>query len=80
MSFLPRISSCLVEIKSLCVSILSEPSVTFHLGHCSHFRTLVWFCAEQVYPGRVFRRYALLGDDIGIGDRKVAEVYNTKTL
>lgn len=36
---------------------------------------IVWYSAEQVYLGRVFRDYALLGDDIVIGDRKVAEAY-----
>ena len=30
--------------------------------------------AEQVYPGRVFRDYAILGDDIVIADRRVAEL------
>lgn len=36
---------------------------------------LVWWCAEQVYPGRLFTGYALLGDDILITDKKVACVY-----
>ncbi|KAL0294250.1 UNVERIFIED_CONTAM: putative mitochondrial protein [Sesamum calycinum] len=31
---------------------------------------LVWWCAEQVYPGRLFTGYALLGDDILITDKK----------
>ena len=35
----------------------------------------MWYSAEQVYPGRTFRNYALLGDDIVIGDDKVAKVY-----
>lgn len=40
---------------------------------CHHF--LVWYCENKVYPGRIFKRYALLGDDIVIGDARVAEVY-----
>lgn len=43
----------------------------FALSH--HF--IVWYCADRVYPGRKFSKYALLGDDIVIGDEKVAEVY-----
>lgn len=42
---------------------------------CHHF--IVWYCAEKVYPNRVFKRYALLGDDIVIGDPSVAEVYRS---
>lgn len=33
---------------------------------CHHF--IVWFCSNKVYPGKVFKRYALLGDDIVIAD------------
>ena len=40
----------------------------------SHYY-LVWWCAEQVYPGKRFTRYAILGDDICIADSKVAKVY-----
>lgn len=40
---------------------------------CHHF--VVWYCADKVYPRRVFRKYALLGDDIVIGDRQVATAY-----
>lgn len=36
---------------------------------------LVWWCAEQVYPGENFQRYGVLGDDIVIAGRKVASVY-----
>lgn len=36
---------------------------------------LVWWCAEQVYPGRRFTSYAVLGDDIVITDAGVAQVY-----
>lgn len=36
---------------------------------------LVWWCAEQIYPGRVFRDYAVLGDDVVIADERVAQVY-----
>ncbi|KAF9590872.1 hypothetical protein IFM89_039181 [Coptis chinensis] len=41
----------------------------FALSH--HF--LVWYCAELVYPGREFRRYAVLGDDVVIADPLVAK-------
>lgn len=40
---------------------------------CHHI--IVWLAAEEVYPGIKFYRYALLGDDIVIGDEKVAEAY-----
>lgn len=43
----------------------------FALSH--HF--IVWYCAEKVYRGTRFSKYALIGDDIVIGDMKVAEVY-----
>ncbi|RZB76349.1 putative mitochondrial protein [Glycine soja] len=33
-------------------------------------------CAEKVYPGRYFDRYAILGDDICITDRKIASIYH----
>ncbi|XP_075515538.1 uncharacterized protein LOC142550184 [Primulina tabacum] len=36
---------------------------------------VVWWCAEQVYPGSHFTRYALLGDDIVISDKRVAQEY-----
>nr|DAB41751.1 TPA_inf: RNA-dependent RNA polymerase [Erigeron breviscapus mitovirus 1]DAB41752.1 TPA_inf: RNA-dependent RNA polymerase [Erigeron breviscapus mitovirus 1] len=36
---------------------------------------LVWLAAWRVYPSRIFKDYALLGDDIVIADKKVAEVY-----
>lgn len=35
----------------------------------------VWACAEKVYPGKYFDRYAVLGDDIVIADKEVARVY-----
>lgn len=38
-----------------------------------HF--VVWYCADKVYPGKKFSKYALLGDDIVIGDAAVADVY-----
>lgn len=38
----------------------------FALNH--HF--LIWLAAEQVYPGRTFDRYAVLGDDVVIADEK----------
>lgn len=43
----------------------------FALSH--HF--LVWWCADQVYPGKRFNKYAILGDDVVIADREVATVY-----
>lgn len=43
----------------------------FALTH--HF--VIWFVAAQVYPGVPFTRYAILGDDIVIGDERVAERY-----
>lgn len=36
---------------------------------------VVWWAANRVYPGRTFRRYALLGDDIVIADQAVAQFY-----
>lgn len=48
----------------------------FALSH--HF--LVWWCAEQVYPGVRFTKYALLGDDIVIADLSVALVYKQTML
>lgn len=50
------------------------------LGRSSRFAItsfIVWYCAEKVYPNRVFKRYALLGDDLVIGDPSVAEVYRS---
>jgi hypothetical protein len=39
---------------------------------------VVGICAEKVIPGPVFKRYALLlGDDIVIGDERVAEHYRS---
>ncbi|GLT62820.1 hypothetical protein SLA2020_354280 [Shorea laevis] len=43
----------------------------FALSH----HLVVWWCAEQVYPGQVFDKYALLGDDIVISDEQVAHWY-----
>ncbi len=43
----------------------------FALSH----HILIWWSAEQVYPGMVFDRYAVLGDDVVIADQAVAEVY-----
>lgn len=36
---------------------------------------LVWYCAEKVYPGLYFDKYAVLGDNIVIADQAVAKVY-----
>lgn len=38
---------------------------------------IVWFAAEQVYPGERFTRYAILGDDIVIADSAVAARYSS---
>lgn len=38
--------------------------------HC-----VVWWAANRVYPGKVFKGYGLLGDDIVITDRSVAAAY-----
>lgn len=35
----------------------------------------MWYAAYDVYPGRRFKDYAILGDDIVIADPKVAERY-----
>lgn len=45
----------------------------FSLAH----HVLVWIAAETEYPGRLFRDYAILGDDICIADESVAERYRT---
>jgi hypothetical protein len=56
----------------LCALIAGSRWATSRLGLCflcHHF--LVWCAAEDVYPsGRRFLDYALLGDDIVIGDLK----------
>lgn len=44
------------------------------LGRSLHCPT-IWWCAEKIYPGKRFDKYAILGDDICIADSKVAEVY-----
>lgn len=43
----------------------------FALSH----HVLVWYAAEQRYPGATFKRYAILGDDIVIADDRVAMTY-----
>lgn len=43
----------------------------FALSH--HF--VIWWCAEQKYPGSYFDKYGILGDDVVIADREVAELY-----
>ncbi|EEF27291.1 conserved hypothetical protein [Ricinus communis] len=45
---------------------------------CHHF--VVWCAAEEENPGRRFRDYALLGDDIVIGDPAVAARYRPLPL
>lgn len=44
---------------------------TFTLTH----HLLVWMSADKVYPGVIFRNYAILGDDIVIADKQVAIEY-----
>ena len=36
---------------------------------------VVWWSADQVYPGKVFSKYVVLGDDVVIADKGVALVY-----
>ncbi|XP_042517490.1 uncharacterized mitochondrial protein AtMg01410 [Macadamia integrifolia] len=43
----------------------------FSLSH----HVLVWYCAELAYPGKRFSNYAILGDDVVIGDPVVARHY-----
>lgn len=47
----------------------------FILWYCAEHYHIIFWCADQVYPGRKFDRYAILGDDVVICDRKVAGVY-----
>lgn len=44
----------------------------FTLSH----HLVVQYCAELVYPGRYFDRYAILGDDVCIADERVASKYH----
>lgn len=37
----------------------------------------MWLAAEQAYPGRRFHKYAVLGDDVVIGDARVATQYSS---
>lgn len=64
-----------VKGKDLCALWLVNPWAITHLGHSLLYHILVWWCAEQVYPGKYFDRYALLGDDILITDPFVAGIY-----
>lgn len=52
------------------------PWPLFALSH--HF--VVWYCADKVYPGKKFSKYALLGDDIVIGDAAVAEFIRMSSI
>lgn len=36
---------------------------------------VMFYCAEKVYPGQRFTRYAILGDDVCIADENVASLY-----
>lgn len=38
---------------------------------------MVWSCAEEVSPGQVFKDYAVLGDDVLIGNRHLSAVYHS---
>lgn len=43
----------------------------FALSH----HMIIWWAAEKVMPGVKFRNYAVLGDDVVIGDERVAHYY-----
>lgn len=45
----------------------------FALSH----HVILWIAADRVYPGKKFRAYAILGDDVVIADRRVAEQYRS---
>lgn len=45
----------------------------FALSH----HALVWLVADRVYPRKIFKDYALLGDDLVIADEAVAREYMT---
>lgn len=45
----------------------------FALSH----HLVIWYCAEQEYPGKVFTDYAVLGDDVLIVDDRVAARYQS---
>lgn len=45
----------------------------FSLSH----HMLIWWCAEQIYPGDRFIRYGVLGDDVVICDSRVASLYSS---
>lgn len=65
--------------QKLCTFAIGQPLGMYSswpLFALSH-HVVVWYCAERVYPGRVFREYCLLGDDIVICDEKVAKVYTS---
>lgn len=34
---------------------------------------VVWYAADQYYPGKKFTKYVILGDDIVIADERVAQ-------
>ena len=36
---------------------------------------VMFYCADKVYPGQRFTRYAILGDDVCIADENVASLY-----
>ncbi|KAI5667307.1 hypothetical protein M9H77_17160 [Catharanthus roseus] len=38
---------------------------------------IVWLSVEEVYPGQVFNKYAVLGDDVLIADKQVRPVYKS---
>ena len=65
--------------QKLCTFAIGQPLGMYSswpLFALSH-HVVVWYWAERVYPGRVFREYCLLGDDIVICDEKVAKVYTS---
>lgn len=60
----------MVKISSVFHRTAVRISFFFSLRACPF---VVWYWAEEVYPGMRFRNY--VGDDIVIGDTRVADVY-----
>lgn len=62
--------------KGRSVSFVAGQPLGYHSSWLSlSHHLLVWYAAEQCYPGERITRYALLGDDIVIADDRVAHVY-----
>lgn len=70
--------STFTKDKSLCF-VAGQPLgyySSWPLFALSHHMVL-WYAAEQVYPGRRFERYAILGDDVIIADDSVRDLYDS---